>query len=87
MDSTQLRASGDATKVRIQLEGHWRWVFVTREAIEDQLLLSPEAAARFTPENRCDWVRGHLADVFAATRKKLIAPDDVGNIVLGTHDF
>jgi hypothetical protein len=50
-------------------------------------LLSPEAAARFTPENRCDWVRGHLADVFAATRKKLIAPDDVGNIVLGKHDF
>jgi hypothetical protein len=87
MDTKDLRASGDATKVRVELEGHWRWVFVTREAIDDHLLLSPERAAKMTPDDRCDWVREHLADVYAATRKKLIDPNDVGNIILGTDDF
>ena len=87
MDTNDLRASGDATMVRIELDGRWRWVFVTREAIESHLMLGPSAIGKMTADERCDWVREHLADVFEATRKKLIDPHDVGNIVLTVADL
>ncbi len=71
MQCDEVKADGDNTLLRIEFDGHWRRIIVTREAIEDHLRLSPEEAAAMSQEERCGFVRSHLPYVFAAIRRKL----------------
>jgi hypothetical protein len=82
-----IKASGENTLVNIELDGLWRRVSVTREAIEDYLMLPPEASAAMTADQRCDAVRNSMAYVFAAARRKIAARKDARNIWLTAGDL
>ncbi len=71
MKCEDVKADGDNTLLRIEFDGNWRRIIVTREAIEDHLRASPEVAAAMTADDRCDYVRKNLPYVFAAIRRKL----------------
>jgi hypothetical protein len=66
-----IKSSGEDTLVNIELDGHWRRVSLSREAIEDYLQQSPEVALKMSADQRCSFVRDNLAYVFAAARRKI----------------
>jgi hypothetical protein len=62
---------GHNTELEAWVAGESRPIAVTREAIEAYLDLSPEKAAAMTPEDRCQFVRDHLATVIDAAKRKM----------------
>jgi hypothetical protein len=87
MNSDGVRSSGGDTLVNIEIEGMWRRVTLTPEAIDRYLLLTTEAAAAMSPEQRCDFVRGNLAYVFAAARRVISRTADARRITIRSGEL
>ena len=82
MTNEEVKPHGDATLVSIELDGMWRRITITREAIEEHLHLSSEKAAAMTEHERCEFVRTHLPYVFAAVRRKIRGSETARHIIL-----
>jgi hypothetical protein len=79
---------GENTEFEAWVAGESRTIVVTREAIEDYLRLSPEAAAAMPARERADFVRQNLAAVIvAATRKIDPSEQEVEIITLRSSDL
>ena len=83
MDNDSIRSVGATTLVDIWLEGKLRSICVTRAAIEDSL--GAEKAAALSDDERCEFVRQHMAQVVKAARDWLGQGNaEAGNIVIDT---
>lgn len=71
MENDSVRAMGDSTLVDLWIEGRFRAITVSREAIASFLKLSPERADAFTDSDRVEFVRTHLATVVRAAAARL----------------
>jgi hypothetical protein len=71
MENDSIRASGGNTLVDVWIEGKLRGISVSRSAIEAFLLLPPDRAAAMSEEERCEFVRTHLALVLTAAKVQL----------------
>jgi hypothetical protein len=71
MENDSIRASGGDTFVDVWIEGKLRGISVSRGAIETFLGLTPDQAARTSEEDRCEFVRAHLAIVLTAAKMQL----------------
>ena len=68
MDNDSIRSVGATTLVEIWIDGKLRSICVTRAAIEDALGLGPDQAKALADEDRCEFVRQHMAAVVKAAR-------------------
>lgn len=82
MQTEEVKASGDVTSVSIELDGMWRRITITREAIEEHLHLSAQQAEAMTEHERCEFVRSHMPYVFAAVRRKIRGSVTARNIIV-----
>ena len=71
MENDSIRASGGDTLVDVWIEGKLRGISVSRGAIETFLGVTPDQAARMSEEDRCEFVRTHLAIVLTAAKLQL----------------
>ncbi|HWC55780.1 MAG TPA: hypothetical protein VG434_02300 [Sphingomicrobium sp.] len=71
METDSVRAMGDSTLVDLWIEGRFRAITVSREAIASFLKLTPERAEAFTDADRVEFVRTHLATVVRAAGVQL----------------
>lgn len=71
MDNDSIRSVGATTLVDIWIEGKLRSICVTRAAIEDSLGLASDQATALSDEERCEFVRQHMAAVVKAAREWL----------------
>ena len=80
MENDSIRASGSTTLIDIWIEGKLRAITVTQGAIETYL---GERAPKAMSENdRCEFVRTHLAQVVAAVHTRLRGNAGTGSIVI-----
>ena len=70
MENDTIRTSGGKTLVDIWIEGKVRGICVSRGTVEAYLGLSSERGA-MSDEERCDFVRTHMALVMKAAMQKL----------------
>jgi hypothetical protein len=70
MENDTIRTSGGKTFVDVWIEGKVRGICVSRGAVEAYLGLSSERGA-MSDEERCDFVRTHMALVMKAATQKL----------------
>ena len=86
MESDSVRAVGDSVVLDLWIQGKFRAITVSRQAIEDYLQLDLGAAA-MTEDDRREFVRTHLSLVVSAATARLredpaaerIAIDQLGN--------
>jgi len=71
METDSVRAMGDSTLVDLWIEGRFRAITVSSEAIASFLKLSPQQAEAFTDAQRVEFVRTHLATVVRAASAQL----------------
>lgn len=71
MDNDSIRSVGATTLVDIWIDGKLRSICVTRAAIEDSLGLGPDQAKVLSDDDRCEFVRHHMAAVVKAARSWL----------------
>lgn len=71
MENDSVRAMGDSILVDLWIEGRFRAITVTREAIASFLKLSRERAQAFTDGDRVEFVRSHLAMIVRAAAAQL----------------
>jgi hypothetical protein len=76
MESDSVRAMGDSTVVDLWINGKFRAITVSRQAIESYLRLPPHDALAMTDTDRREFVRTHLALVVSAATARL--SDDPG---------
>ena len=82
MENDSIRASGGDTLVDIWIDGKLRAISVSREAIETFLGLHPDKAAAMGEDERCEFVRTHMAKVLAAAKDRLRDTDPAANTVV-----
>ena len=83
MDNDSIRSVGATTLVDIWLEGKLRSICVTRAAIEDSL--GAEKAAALSDDERCEFVRQHMAQVVKAARDWIGQGNaEAANVVIDT---
>ena len=87
MTNEEVKPHGDATLVSIELDGMWRRITITRDAIEEHLHLSPKVAAAMTEEERCEFVRSHMPYVFATVRRKIRRSETARHIIIRTGEL
>lgn len=87
MNSDGVRSNGGDTLVNIEIEGIWRRITITPEAIYKHLLLSDAAAATMSADQRCDFVRSNLAYIFSAVRRVLNRTADARRIILRSGEI
>ncbi|MFL6740471.1 MAG: hypothetical protein ACJ8FG_02520 [Sphingomicrobium sp.] len=81
MDNDSIRSVGGTTLVDMWIAGKLRSICVTRAAIEDSL--GAEKAAALSDDERCEFVRQHMAQVVKAARDWLGNGNaDAGNVVI-----
>jgi len=68
MDNDSIRSVGATTLVDIWIDGKLRSICVTRAAIEDSLGLGADQAKALSDDDRCEFVRQHMAAVVKAAR-------------------
>ncbi len=68
MDNDSIRSVGATTLVEIWIDGKLRSICVTRAAIEESLGLAPDQAKTLSDDDRCEFVRQHMAAVVKAAR-------------------
>jgi hypothetical protein len=73
MENDSVRSMGESTLVDLWLEGRFRAITVSRQAIDTFLKLTPDRAAAFTDSDRVEFVRTHLALVVKAAAAQLRA--------------
>ena len=71
MENDVVRPFGDETMVDIWLQGRFRAITVTKNAIEIYLRASNENAVALTPRDRQEFVRTHLRRVTGAAARQL----------------
>lgn len=84
MESDSVRAVGDTTLVDLWIDGKFRAITISRQAIEACLHLSPAAAASMTESERRDFVRTHLSLVVAAAGARLRSDPEAEKIEIET---
>ncbi|HVU30873.1 MAG TPA: hypothetical protein VHE36_10790 [Sphingomicrobium sp.] len=82
MESDSVRTMGDSTLVDLWIEGKFRAITVSRQAIESYLGLSPEAAQSMGETDRREFVRTHLGLVVGAATSWLRANPEAETIVV-----
>jgi hypothetical protein len=80
MESDSVRAMGDSTLVDLWIEGKFRAITVSRQAIEAYLRLTPGDAASMGEADRREFVRTHLSLVVKAAAERLHAQPDAETI-------
>ena len=68
MDNDSIRSVGATTLVDIWMDGKLRSICVTRAAIESSIGLAPDQGKPLSDEDRCEFVRQHMAAVVKAAR-------------------
>ena len=66
MESDSVRAMGDSTLVDLWIDGKFRAITISRQAIESYLQLAPGDAASMSETDRREFVRVHLGLVVSA---------------------
>lgn len=82
MESDSVRAMGDSTLVDLWIEGKFRAITISRQAIESYLQLSPGDAASMGETDRREFVRTHLGVVVSAATALLKAKPGAESIVI-----
>lgn len=82
MENDSVRTTGDSTLVDLWIQGKFRAITVSREAIESCLRLAPGDAAAMTDTDRREFVRGHLGLVVKAATAQLRADPGAETIVI-----
>ena len=84
MESDSVRTMGDSTLVDLWIEGKFRAIIVSRQAIESYLGLSPDAGASMGETGRREFVRTHLSIVVKAATDWLRANPEAETIAIDT---
>ena len=84
MESDSVRTMGDSTLVDLWIEGKFRAITVSRQAIESYLALSPGAASAMGETDRREFVRTHLSTVVSAATAWLRANPEAETIAIDT---
>ena len=71
MENDTIRSSGGNTLVDLWIEGKMRAIAVSRGAIEAHLGLLSDRSAAMSDDDRCEFVRAHLALILTAAKAKL----------------
>ena len=71
MESDSVRTMGDSTLVDLWIEGKFRAITISRDAIESYLRLAPNDAAAMGETERREFVRTHLSVVVKAATARL----------------
>ncbi len=87
MESNSVRAMGDTTLVDLWIEGKFRAITVSRQAIESYLGVAPDAAESMGETDRREFVRTHLSVVVSAAIAWLRANPEAETIVIDTLQF
>lgn len=82
MESDSVRAMGDSTLVDLWIEGKFRAINISRQAIETHLQLAPEDAASMSETDRREFVRQHLGLVVSAATALLRSKPGAETIVI-----
>lgn len=82
MESDSVRAMGDSTLVDLWIEGKFRAITVSRQAIESYLRLPADKASTLTETDRREFVRTHLSLVVKAATAQLRANPGSESIVI-----
>jgi hypothetical protein len=82
MDNDSIRSVGANTLVEIWIDGKLRSICVTRAAIHESLGLFPDQSAALSDDDRCEFVRKHMALVIAAARTRLRDDPEAGTVVI-----
>ena len=84
MESDSVRTMGDSTLVDLWIDGKFRAITISRDAIESYLGLSPDAASSMGETDRREFVRTHLSVVVGAATAWLRANPDAETIAIDT---
>jgi hypothetical protein len=82
MESDSVRAMGESTLVDLWIEGKFRAIIISRQAIESYLQLAPGEAASMSETDRREFVRLHLSLVVSAATALLRANPGTEAIVI-----
>jgi hypothetical protein len=82
MESDSVRAMGDSTLVDLWIEGKFRAITISRQAIETYLQLAPGEAASMSETDRREFVRQHLGLVVSAATALLRSKPGAETIVI-----
>jgi hypothetical protein len=82
MENDSVRTMGDSTVVDLWIEGKFRAVTISRQAIESYLQLSPDAALSMGETERREFVRTHLGLIVSAATVLLHADPGADTIVI-----
>ena len=80
MESDTVRTMGDSTLVDLWIEGRFRAITISRQAIEAYLNLSASDAQAMGETDRREFVRTHLSLVVTAAAQQLRAHPDAETI-------
>jgi hypothetical protein len=82
MENDSVRSVGESTLVDLWIEGKFRAITVSRDAIDSFLKLSPDSANAFTDSDRVEFVRTHLAVIVKAASDQLRSKPGADTIVI-----
>lgn len=82
MENDSVRTMGDSTLVDLWIEGKFRAITISRQAIESYLQLAPGAAASMAETDRREFVRTHLSLVVRAATALLHSKPGAETIVV-----
>jgi hypothetical protein len=82
MESDSVRTMGDSTLVDLWIDGQFRAITISRQAIEAYLQLAPGAAASMGETDRREFVRKHLGLVVRAATELLRTRPHAETIVI-----
>jgi hypothetical protein len=83
MESDTVRAMGDSTLVDLWIEGKFRAITVSRQAIESFIGLPTDGGSSLTEGDRCEFVRTHLGVIVNAAAAQLRSDPAADAIVIG----
>ena len=84
MENDSVRTMGDSTLVDLWIEGKFRAITISRDAIESYLKLAPHDAAAMGETERREFVRTHLSTVVSAATASLRANPQAETIAIDT---
>lgn len=82
MENDSVRTMGDSTLVDLWINGKFRAVSISRQAIEAYLHLSPQDAEAMTETDRREFVRTHLSLVVSAASARLRENPDAESVAV-----
>ena len=82
MENDSVRTMGDSTLVDLWIDGKFRAITISREAIESFLRLAPSDATAMTDTERRELVRTHLSLVVGAATARLRADPACETIII-----